>query len=257
MTTTRATARPGRWVADFCLGWGFFTRLGPARQSTPAQLASTLPWAPAYGLLLGLLLAAPFALGLLQGQPLVQAWVWLGLNWWATRGLHWDGWADLADGWGSGAQGDAFWRIVKDSRCGAFGAMGLFLGLGGLMALAQALFAAEQLAVLIYAPVLGRLALVWLARAGRTLARPGLAMAFVAHAGTRSSALSTAFALAAGLWLLPPGTLLAALLLAGLGVAALIRLARRQAGINGDFLGAAIVWGELAACLAALLTLQP
>lgn len=42
-----------------------------------------------------------------------------------TRGLHHDGLADIADAWGSGKRGEAFRTILKDSRIGSFGVIAL------------------------------------------------------------------------------------------------------------------------------------
>ena len=62
----------------------------------------------------------------------LAAWLWMALEAWSTRGLHWDGLADLGDASGSGAQGERFWAILRDSRLGAFGALHLLLAFGGM-----------------------------------------------------------------------------------------------------------------------------
>ena len=167
---------------------GFLTRLGPARLLTPQELAASLPWFPVAGLAMGALLAAPFHFGFLKGHALIQAWLLAGINVFLTRGLHWDGWADLWDAWGSGAQGETFWTVLKDSRTGAFGVMGLVLGLGGQILLYAEVAHAHALAVVVWACVLGRTAAVALAWSGKQLARPGLAQAFLCGAHPRPSA---------------------------------------------------------------------
>lgn len=232
---------------------GFLTRLGPARVVEPEELGATLVWFPAVGLVLGLLLAAPAYLGLFQAHPAAQALVWTAMNLLLTRGLHWDGWADLWDGWGSGASGERFWEIVKDSRTGAFGVMGIALGLGAFLLLGTEILqsgaGASALGTLVFAPVLGRAADVVLCASCRELERPGLGQLFIRAATPKTVAVALAAAAAIGLALLPFSQLLWSTALAGAGLLPLIRLARRQGGLNGDFLGAAIIWGELSVLL--------
>lgn len=231
----------------------FLTRLAPGRRCEPEDLASAMPWLPVVGLILGGLLAAPLALGLFAASAWVQAWLVLAGSLWLTRGLHLDGLADIADAWGSGATGERFWGIVKDPRLGAFGAMGLVIVLSGQLVLLHELLARQALGALTLVFVLGRLAAVVLARSARTLARPGLGRLFISGATRHGLALALATSLGAGLLLVRPLPL-AAMLAASLApILGLRRLARQQDGLNGDFLGAAIVLGELGACLGWLL----
>ncbi len=162
-----------------------------------------------------------------------------------TRGLHWDGWVDLGDAWGSGVHGERFWEVIKDSRMGAFGGMGLFMGLAGYLVLLTEAFSRNAWGVLIWAPIVGRTMAVALAWRSRELGRPGLAGIFLAQASGRRMAWAAGMAVALGIIFVSWKTLLFGTLLSCIGLLFLIRLARRQRGVNGDFLGAVIVWGEL------------
>ena len=241
------------------LALGFCTRLAPSRLVSGEELARSLGWFPLVGLLLGVLLALggllAQTLGLLQGTPLVLAVLLVGLNIYLTRGLHWDGWADLWDGWGSNAQGDRFWQILKDSRAGVFAVLGLGVGLLAQTALWEALVIRQAWAALLWCPVLGRVAIVLLAVRCRHLGRPGMGQAFLAAARPASLLPALGACVLAGLVLVPWTALLCALLLLGLGLWRLERLAARQGGCNGDFLGAAAVLGELCAALGWVLAL--
>ena len=240
-------------MRGFLTAMAFLTRLVPARLGRPEDLASATAWLPAVGLILGGLLVLPLALGLFAAHPWVQAWLLVLASLWATRGLHLDGLADVADGWGSGACGQRFWEIVKDSRLGAFGAMGLLLTLSGQIVLLHELLERGAFAAAVLTFAAGRLAAVLLAFSARRLAGPGLGQLFVAGATPRGVLLAVGMSLAMGLALVSPLTL-AAMLAAALAPALFLRgLARRQSGLNGDFLGAAIVLGETAACLGWLL----
>jgi adenosylcobinamide-GDP ribazoletransferase len=234
---------------EFILAAGFLTRLAPARIADVDTLGRGVRWFPLVGLYLGFVAALPFMLGLAEGLPWIQAWLWLGLTMVLTRGLHWDGWVDLCDAWGSGAGGERFWEVLKDSRMGAFGGMGLFMGLAGYIILLPEVFAHGPWGVLIWAPVLGRTAAVVLASRTRKLGRPGLAGIFLAAATAGCVAWVLLTAIFLGIALVPWKPLLFSGLLCCAGLLFLIRLARLRGGVNGDFLGAGIVWGELSVLL--------
>jgi adenosylcobinamide-GDP ribazoletransferase len=236
-----------RPVHDLLTALGFMTRLGPARAATAEEIGAAMAWLPVTGLAVGLLAAAPAYFGLFAGRPWVQALVGVCLSVWATRALHWDGWADVWDGWGSGATGERFWEIVKDSRVGAFGVLGLVLGVGAQLVLLREAFAAGAPGAAAFCCVLGRGAAVVLAALGRDLARPGLGRAFLAGATGGAVAFAAGACLACGLWLEGGVPLAAGAALCVPLVWGLLALARRQGALNGDFLGCCIVGGELAA----------
>jgi len=235
---------------DFHIALTFLTRLGRARITTSEAISRSMPMYPMVGLLLGLILAAASRLPL---SSWAVAWTLTGLNLYLTRGLHWDGWADLWDGWGSGATGERFWAIVKDSHIGAFGVMGLVLGLGIQTTLFEAAVARNAWAAMLFAPVFGRFCCLILARMGKSLPRAGLGQNALQGASPSALFLGGCTTLLAALPLgLSHLALTLALALAALG--ALLALGRKQDGVNGDFLGSAIVAGEICAlfplCLA-------
>lgn len=232
-------------LRDFLVALTFLTRLGHARITSSEAIARSMYMYPMVGALMGALAALT---ALLPLSPWVLAWILAGLNIYLTRGLHWDGWADLWDGWGSGATGERFWEIVKDSRVGAFGTMGLILGLGLQAALLERAVALQAWPALIFAPAFGRFCCLLLARLGRGLSRPGLGRNALSGATPRALLLGGAVTLAAAIPV-GPGNAVTAMALAALPLGALLALARRQGGLNGDFLGAAIVVAELCALL--------
>lgn len=240
----------------------FLSRLGPAR-SLPHGLGPCLPWFPAVGLVLGGLcnLAAWLLLQLASGEgqavlaPLLSGWLWLVLLLWLSRALHWDGLADLADACGSGATGERFWQILRDSRLGAFGALALlsvFLGqwlcLGWHMAQGQWL-------ILALTPAWGRACAVWLAAVCTPVQGASLG-GMVARAAARPARLLTWLAIGTGGLLAFLGCPLWQLLALTGGQCwlqgRLAGLARAQGGVSGDFLGAAVETGQLWFLLALL-----
>lgn len=235
---------------DYLSALGFLTRLGPAR-SDP-DLAGSLPYFPAVGLTLGLVLTIPLALGLFAGHPLAGAFAYALANIVCTRGLHMDGFADVADAWGSLAAGERFFAIMKDSRVGAFGAMAIAVAVAGQVSLGAELLAHDRLWMLAVAPVVGRTGAVMLMRLCRDIPRPGLGALFLAGANGPATAIAAGTGLAFCLLVVGPAATAWACLFDGAVIWILARLARQQGGINGDFCGAAILAGELAACLAGL-----
>ncbi len=236
------------------LALSFLSRIVPARPADEESLAGSLPWFCPAGLVLGLIMVMPGVLGLADGYPFIQAWMVVSLGFFLTRGLHWDGWADVWDAWASQAEKDRFWDIVKDSHVGSFGVIGLILGLGGQLVLVGEAIKAGQWAVIVWAVVLGRFGAVALAWQGKGYPRPGLGSAFLDGAGCRALSYNLLVLLVFAALFIPVYTALISLVLLGLGVFFLYNLGRKNNGVNGDFLGSAIIWGELSGLLAFVLT---
>ena len=265
-------ARPGRIPAGLADAFAFLSRFAPfAPKGRAPGLEAALPWFGPVGLALGLcwtlaalglplmLAAGPEAVPH-WGEALLAGWIWIFLSVWTTLGLHWDGLADMGDAEGSGASGERFREILRDSRLGAFGALRLFLVLAGQWSAvawhAGLVFGATDAAgaaalglPLLLAPAWGGGAAVVLAHAGAASAASSLGAR--ACGGARPRVL-TAYR-AAGLGICAVLVFLglplwrAALLVAGqaLLLRRLAALARREGGLSGDFFGAAIEEGTL------------
>jgi adenosylcobinamide-GDP ribazoletransferase len=224
----------------------------PLGNGTPHQgvgaLGRQAPWFPVVGLGIGALLALTERATdrlfppLLAALLTVTAWKLL------TGGLHLDGLADCLDGL-VGADPEQRLRIMRDSRIGALGAVGLILFLLLEVAAVSELRPPPRWRALLAAPVVGRATPALLACCFRS-ARPGGQGALFA-AGVHRGAVLLAFGLAAvvaGLALGLGG--LVALLVAGSVALALgWFFARRLGGITGDVLGAGVEVAELAVLL--------
>ncbi|MDR1777026.1 MAG: adenosylcobinamide-GDP ribazoletransferase [Desulfovibrio sp.] len=240
-------------AACFLDALAFLTRIGPARVREASSLARAAPFFAPVGLALGLLCAAAAGLALALAPapprgggllpPALSALLWLGLEIWLTRGLHWDGLADLADAAGSPAP--RFWEILKDSRMGVFGALALLLAFCGQWLALVWHLAAAQWAALIAAPAWARACALWLATSAPARDARSLGGMVKAGATFRTVGFSVAAILAA---LAAAGLPLSQLLVLSGGQYALTRaltgIAREKGGFSGDFLGAAIVIGQ-------------
>src|SRR5207302_7332649 len=214
-----------------------------------------MAWAPAVGLLLGVIASAVLLLAdhPLGTGPLTASGLAVGSLALLTRGLHLDGLADLADGLASGKPAPAALDIMRRSDIGPLGVVTLILTLLlQVAALSQAETAGHGRgpAALIAAVVTGRLALTWACRRGVPAARPdGLGALVAGSVRPAIPALTTLATLAAAAAAVvisaigigePLGWTLPLAVVAGLSAAFAVerRAVRRLGGITGDILGA-------------------
>jgi adenosylcobinamide-GDP ribazoletransferase len=237
------------FFSGFLSALSFLTRISIVQPAKKAGLESLWPFFPSVGALLGILLALPFSLGLFAGHSWVQAWVYVGLLLLITGGLHWDGWADIWDACSFAHDPERFRTILKDSRSGAFGMLGLIMGVFGLIFLVRTAMLEQHFHILVWSLILGRSAASIPAYLFRDATRPGLAQSMISGLKLQHILLIWRQALLFGVLILSPAALITSLLLLIPGIMELCLLARRTGGISGDFLGASIIWGGLAGLL--------
>jgi adenosylcobinamide-GDP ribazoletransferase len=220
-----------------------------------ADAGAAMAWAPAVGLLLGLIAAAVLLVAdhPLGAGPLTAAAIAVAALALLSRGLHLDGLADLADGLGSGRPAPAALAIMRRSDIGPMGTVTLiFVVLIQVAAVSQAESSGDGRgpAALIAAVVTGRLAITWACRRGVPAARPeglgalvaGTVRAAIPAAATLATlaAAAAAVAISATAAGEPLGWTLPLAVAAGLAAAAGLErhAVRRLGGITGDVLGA-------------------
>jgi adenosylcobinamide-GDP ribazoletransferase len=234
-------------VSEVRLAFSLLTRLpmGSLKGEVPAMSATGWAW-PIVGAGVGGVMAAVCALALWLGlPPLMAAILALAAGALVTGGMHEDGLADVADGFGGGRDRARKLEIMRDSRVGSYGVIALVLAMGfraaGIAGAAEAGLAPLALIALGAASRAG----LPLALALMPPARPdGLGQAAGAAMGPALVALLIG---ALALLALGPGTAFAVALTMAFAGVLLAALAMRQiGGQSGDVLGAMQVVTECA-----------
>jgi adenosylcobinamide-GDP ribazoletransferase len=227
---------------DFRIAGAFLTVLPVARELSmePPRLGRSMAFFPAVGLVLGLaLVVLNWVLTPLIPRAVLDCLLILILIA-LTGALHLDGIADLIDGLAGGKDKASVLRIMKDSRVGAMGVVGLVMV---LLLKYLSLFNTPldmKSGALIFAPAAGRWVQVVLASFCRYVrSEGGTGGAFVEHVGEREALIATGTLLLAAIVLFGMKGFFLIFLL-GLAVMALIRYFEiRLGGVTGDVLGAA------------------
>lgn len=232
----------------------FFTRLPlPALAPlTPQDEANAAAYWPLVGAAIGGCVAAAWWLAAQAFPAGIAAGLALAVGLLLTGALHEDGFSNVCDGFGGGGSRERVLAIMRDSRIGAYGTIGLVMLLGLKWRAMAALPAPLLPGALIAAHALSRFCILLIAAAlpyARTGSRP---------AGRMAPRFDLRLAAAAGFALAPLLLLparaaplcLAAAALAGLFCA--LWFQRRLGGYTGDCLGAAQQVCEVCVLLAAL-----
>lgn len=151
-----ATHLRGAW-SDFLSAIQFLTRIPmPSRPYEADALARSVKFFPLVGLLIGGGAALLHLLVVSHLPRLIAAFVVLIYLILVTGGLHEDGLADAADGFGGGTSRDKILLILRDSRIGSYGGLALALSLVGRILLIASLPLAQVSQYLVAASVLCR-----------------------------------------------------------------------------------------------------
>jgi adenosylcobinamide-GDP ribazoletransferase len=249
----------------FFIALQFFTRLPIPRWVgfEPAWLHHASRYFPLVGVVVAAICSAVYLLSswLLPSSVAVLLAVAAGI--YLTGAFHEDGFADMCDGFGGGMTRERVLEIMKDSRIGAYGAIGIICLLAIKCAALASLPPAAVVATLLIAHPLSRLAavsLIWLMDYARDEGK----------AKPMAQEMSTGeFIIAAICGLLPAimcGALgmldWSALVFATLAAAAAAwwlgrKCQHRLQGYTGDCLGAVQQLAEVAIYLAILSSFQP
>jgi len=240
-------------MKNFLQALSFLTIL-PAGQNSVSDernLARSMAFFSLVGLLIGLLLVLGYFLFSFLLPKSLVLWLTLGLLAILTRSLHLDGFADTIDGLASGGPKEKILEVMRDSRIGAFGVIGLIFLVGAKYLSLDQMLDQSIPRALILMTVMGRNSMVLVcyrspyARSGEGLAKP-----FAENLTSREIILSSIIAFGIGLLLIG---------VKGIGVflgTGLFSLGyrfffiKKLKGVTGDILGGA---NELAEVISLIL----
>ena len=211
-------------------------------------LSRAMAWLPLAGTLIGCVTAGVFVGAQRIWPPLVAAILALIVEARLTGAFHEDAVADFCDGFGGGRTADDVHRILKDSRIGSYGALGLGLAVLLRVATTASLPPAHAFAAIVGAATMARL---WGVAVMATVP-PSPGGSGVARTIGAGKPVLLAFAMLAAVpGLLPvivvaPAATGASLIVGAVFIMWFGRLLRRRiGGSTGDALGFAAYAGQL------------
>jgi len=122
----------GRELAAVRAAVMFFTRVpvSSSARHDPEDLQRAAAWFPLVGWLVGAVAAGVWWAAVQVWPPMVASGLSLAVTLLLTGAFHEDGFADVCDGFGGGYTKERVLEIMRDSRVGAFGAIGVVMILG-------------------------------------------------------------------------------------------------------------------------------
>jgi adenosylcobinamide-GDP ribazoletransferase len=234
----------GQWIQDIILGISFLTRL-PISHSLPyKRFIMQSAWSfPLVGSFLGFLGGSvSWVLLELQLPLLIISFLTIGTLILLTGGLHEDGLADMADGFGGGSNPENKIAIMRDSQIGTYGTLILILVIAikaaGIVTLLGQDNTLNCMVALVVSGSISRSLMVCVAYTLDHASEKGIGK-FAGKPDSHTAISSIFITVITSIFLLPIMKAMIVLTLATLTATAIGLLAKRQInGYTGDILGA-------------------
>ena len=210
----------------------------------PAWLNQASRYFPLVGVVVALIAGTVYAAAFQFFPPVIAVILSVAAGIYATGAFHEDGLADMCDGFGGGMTQERVLEIMKDSRIGAYGAIGIFCLLLLKCAILTHIPPFGVLAALLVAHPMSRLmavSLIWRLDYARV---EGKSKPLAQKMRTMEFAIAAVTALLPALILIHLGWLSWTMLISGFALALVAtfwlarKFARRIGGYTGDCLGA-------------------
>lgn len=172
-------------LGRFIVMWTLITRVPVPKTWWPKEIIpghKALTVAPVVGTIMALASGIVMYGLRILGVPSLPA-AWGAIAFYAASGwtIHLDGWGDLWDGIGSGKSSEELRSVMKDSRMGSFGAIGLLIAFGLWTSLASEISLEHILSALILAGSISRFSICTAAYFGTYPWNHGLAKGWVGN----------------------------------------------------------------------------
>jgi adenosylcobinamide-GDP ribazoletransferase len=240
------------WLDDMLTATAFLTRVPMPHPhgASPPNFARAHRAFPLVGAVIGAIVGAVYLMLLAIGLPAPGAAACaLGASALLTGGLHEDGLADVADGFGGGRDKAAKLEIMRDSRLGTYGALILLVSFAAKVSALAVLPQAAVVPGLMAAHALSRGILPAMAMTLPYARSDGLAAA-AGRPEPATTAIAAALAIVVALVALPLPAAFSAAIVAAACATIMGMLAMRQiGGQTGDVLGGAEQVAETAILL--------
>jgi len=231
-------------IETFFAALSFLTRVRAPRgvAFSPEMLERSVAFFPVVGVLVGLWGAALYEIAQIGWPVSVAAVMSIFGTIWLTGGMHEDAFADTCDAFGGGSDPQAILRIMKDSRVGAYGALGtatMVLARSTAIVAVAHVGVATVLKSIVVAHVLARwssVPLMWQCRYVR--GNDSKSRAVTMNASPAKVAATTTVACAIVLSVAGGKSMVAMIVAAFITTAGSRYFNRRLGGITGDCLGA-------------------
>ena len=223
-------------MKSFLASIAFCTRIPVPAHFDAADVGKAAHWFPLVGLLLGVAYASMAFLLTPRFPPSVVAVLIVTAEALLTGGLHFDGLADMADGFGGGKTREDILRIMRDQAIGSYGASALILVVAlKVTAVASLIVRHAAVRYLLLAPALGRWSMVLLSRLF-PYARPSEAVS--RHIGTSELVWATALTGCSAILVAKWQSIVCWVAVTGVSMLFGQICFRRIGGVTGDTLGA-------------------
>jgi adenosylcobinamide-GDP ribazoletransferase len=235
---------------SFLAALQLLTSLPVRRDFSPEQVGRATAWFPVVGLLLGLVLAVlDWLLGVYLPDAVVSALIIVALVA-LTGALHLDGLADTCDGLAGHRTAGERLQVMRDSRTGAFGVVGIVLVLLLKYASLNSLPASLTTQALVFMPVVSRWAMVYAVFAFPYARPEGLGTAYKRATRWPQFTLATVITVAIAVLMFPVFSVAGLLLVPAVWIivtALAFYLKHKLGGLTGDCYGAINEVAEVAA----------
>ncbi len=218
----------------------FLSVLPIHRRFEADDIGRSQAWFPVAGLVIGICAAMVYGATRMVGVPaLVSSLAGVGALAGFSGFLHLDGVADTADGFFSSRPRERILEIMRDSRIGTMGVIGVFIVLAFKWAALVSLPPATGWRVLVLAPIVSRAGqVITMHYMPYARSEGGLASVFLAHCHRQTVLTVTVIAVLSAVLLGGPRGIMAVCASGIFGLYFNTRCLRKIGGMTGDTLGA-------------------